>query len=152
MSYRIRTASAADAHRICEINRSALGYECAEADVLAQLQAVLGRPTDRVFAVCDDVDDTLLGFVHASDYETLHSGSQKNIVSLAVDPACHGRGLGRMLTEAVEAWARECGCNAVRLVSSFSRTGAHAFYLHCGYRLRKEQKNFIKEFAVGCEG
>ena len=89
----------------------------------------------------------MAGFVHVADYETLHSGSQKNIIALAVDPAWQGKGIGRMLTNAAEAWALACGCNAIRLVSSMGRTGAHAFYLHCGYRLRKEQKNFIKEWT-----
>lgn len=145
MSYVIRPAKVSDAARITEINGSALGYACNVRDVQSQLVRVLTRPGDRVLVACDEEGGEALGFVHAADYETLHSGSQKNIVSLAVDLAYHGQGLGRMLTEAVEAWARACGCNAVRLVSSFARTGAHAFYLRCGYRLRKEQKNFIKE-------
>lgn len=147
MSYRIRPAELSDAARITQINGSALGYACNARDVQRQLARVLTRAGDRVLVVCDTKGGEVLGFVHTADYETLHSGSQKNIISLAVDPACHGLGLGRMLTQAVEAWARESGCNAVRLVSSFARTGAHAFYLRCGYRLRKEQKNFIKDMV-----
>lgn len=151
MSISVRNAVLSDAPRICEINRNALGYECAPAAVASQLARILSRPTDRVFVVWDDVHSTVAGFIHVADYETLHSGSQKNVISLAVDTAWQGQGLGRLLTRAAEAWALECGCNAIRLVSSFSRVGAHAFYLHCGYRLRKEQKNFIKDFAQTAE-
>jgi GNAT superfamily N-acetyltransferase len=147
MSITLRAAIPLDATRICDINRGALGYECELSMVEAQLRRVLASPTDRVWVAWDDKEATVAGFIHAADYESLHSGSQKNIIALAVDPAWQGKGIGRMLTAAAEAWALDCGCNAVRLVSSFSRTGAHAFYLRCGYRLRKEQKNFIKDLS-----
>ena len=145
MSITLRSAVPSDASRICDINRSALGYACEQSMVETQLNLVLGRPTDRVWIAWDNESGTVAGFVHVADYESLHNGSQKNIVALAVDPAWQGRGIGRMLTSEAEAWALACGCNAVRLVSSFSRIGAHAFYLHCGYHLRKEQKNFVKD-------
>lgn len=147
MSYIVRYATAGDGARINEINRSALGYHCTLEKACSQLEKVLLRPTDRVFVVCDE-SDTLkskaVGFLHAADYETIHAGSMKNIISLAVDDAYQGQGLGRLLLNAVEAWALDDQCEAVRLVSSFSRVKAHAFYQHCGYSLRKEQKNFIK--------
>lgn len=144
MSYRVREAKVSDAERINAINRSALGYDYPLGMTRQQLERVLKRPTDRVFVVCDDQDGSVAGFMHAADYETIHTGSMKNIISLAVEDGYRGNGLGRLLLDAVETWARADGCEAVRLVSSFSRTQAHAFYLHCGYRLRKEQKNFIK--------
>ncbi len=146
MQVTIRTAIPSDAARICDICRNALGYACEPGTVDAQLRQILERPTDRVYVAVAEAG-TVAGFVHVADYETLHSGSQKNIIALAVDPALQGKGIGRMLTDTAEAWSIACGCNAMRLVSSMGRTGAHAFYLHCGYRLRKEQKNFIKEWT-----
>ena len=148
MSFSIRAAVVEDAQRIAEINRSALGYDASSEQTRTQLKRVLHRPTDRVFVVCDDGENKVVGFMHAADYETIHSGSMKNIISLAIEDAYRGCGLGRLLLSAVEAWAQADGCEAVRLVSSFSRVQAHAFYLHCGYHLRKEQKNFIKYLPV----
>jgi len=144
VSYYVRQATDTDAERINIINRSALGYDYPLGKTQHQLELVLKRPTDRVFVVCDDADGTVTGFLHAADYETIHSGSMKNIISLAIEDKYRGFGLGRLLLNAVETWASVDGCEAVRLVSSFSRVEAHAFYLHCGYQLRKEQKNFIK--------
>jgi len=140
----VRPARPEDAAVIHRLNREALGYECPPEAVAAQLERVLKRPADRVFVVWDEDAGHVAGFGHAADYETLHAGSMKNILSLAVENDRRGLGLGRMLVEAVETWARADGCEAVRLVSSFGRTHAHGFYLHCGYRLRKEQNNFIK--------
>jgi hypothetical protein len=39
------------------------------------------------------------------------------------------------------------GCAGVRLASGMVRSGAHRFYLACGYQHRKDQCNFIKRFA-----
>lgn len=144
MSYRVRLARLTDADRINVITRDALGYPCAPEQTRAQLSRVLASPGNRVFIVCDDADDSAAGFLHAANYETLHAGSMKSIVSLAVDGAYRGLGLGRMLLAAVECWAREEHCEAVRLVSAEHRKEAHAFYEHCGYHLRKVQKNYIK--------
>ncbi|MCE5343984.1 MAG: GNAT family N-acetyltransferase, partial [Eubacteriales bacterium] len=102
------------------------------------------RETDRLYVACREEDGFVGGFLLAADYETIHNGSQKNILSLAVDGASRGLGLGRMLLNAVEEWARASGCTGVRLVSGFDRVNAHQFYLHCGYRMRKEEKNFVK--------
>ena len=143
MNIQLRFATAEDAQRICEINENSLGYHYSVEATRLQLTRVLGRPSERVW-VAYETDGRVVGFLHAADYETLHAGSLKNIVSLAVEESSRGLGVGRMLTEAVEGWARDEGCEAVRLVSSQNRTKAHAFYAHCGYDLRKEQKNFIK--------
>ena len=146
MNVTIRPAQPADTQRIVELNRSALGYTVDPQALQVQLERILKRPTDRLLVAADAQTGRVEGFVHAADYETLHSGRLKNIVALAVDPAQQGQGLGRMLLETVEQWAREEGCDGVRLVSSMQRTKAHAFYAHCGYTMRKEQKNFIRYF------
>ncbi len=146
MTVTIRGALPADTQRIVELNRSALGYTVDPQALQTQLERILLRPTDRLLVAADAQSGRVEGFVHAADYETLHSGRLKNIVALAVDPAKQGQGLGRMLLEAVEHWAREEGCDGVRLVSGMQRTQAHAFYTHCGYTMRKEQKNFIRYF------
>ena len=144
MSWTTRCATIVDAQRICDMNRSALGYASELASVEMQLQRISIRVTDRVWVVHNPANGVVAGFIHAADYETIHAGSLKNIIALAVDESYRGLGLGRLLVEAVEQWAKVDGCAGIRLVSSASRVKAHAFYLHCGYTLRKEQMNFIK--------
>lgn len=144
MGITVRAARGSDAGRIGELIKGALGYACEPETVRAQLEKVLNKPAARVFVAADDLSGVTAGFVYATEYDLLHAASLKSITSLAVDEAWRGKGIGRMLTEAVERWAREDGCAGVRLVCSVRREKAHGFYLHCGYTLRKEQKSFIK--------
>jgi GNAT superfamily N-acetyltransferase len=146
VGWHIRVAVPGDAERISFINKEALGYECPAGRTRERLDSILLRPTERVFVVCRDEDGFVAGFLHAADYETIHLGSLKNIVSLAVDGAFRGFGLGRLLLDAVEEWALASGSGGVRLVSGFDRVNAHQFYEHCGYIMRKNEKNFMKRF------
>ena len=45
-----------------------------------------------------------------------------------------GKGVGRMLMDALDAFAKEKGCTYAFLVSSDYRTGAHKFYESVGYQ------------------
>ena len=148
MSWIVRDMEPSDAVQICSIIQDSLGYECRVETVRDRLVYLCHKPGNRVFVAMENGTGRIGGFLHAADYEVIYSGSMKNIVALAVDPSLQGQGLGKQLLNAVEAWARECRCVAVRLVSSSVRIQAHAFYQHCGYDLRKEQKNFIKTFEV----
>jgi GNAT superfamily N-acetyltransferase len=141
---RIREARMDDCGRICELNRTALGYDYPEDMTCKRLGFILQRPTERVFVA--EYEGGVAGYVHACDYECIYMDSLKNILAIAVDERYRGFGIGKKLLGAAEAWADKSGCAGVRLVSSMSRTGAHEFYKRCGYTLRKEQKNFIKLF------
>lgn len=144
MSWAVRLANVEDADRICFINRDALGYNFPIDRTRERLAYILKRDTERIFVVYRLEDDYVGGYLHAADYENTYAESMKNILSLAVEQSLQGYGLGRMLLNAVEAWAQECNCVSVRLISGFNRVKAHEFYLHCGYWLRKDEKNFIK--------
>ena len=147
MSVVIRRAIESDAEAIRAINKSALGYDYPLEETIKRVKLLLARRTDRVFVAVDEESGTALGYAAAADYETTYSGSMKNLMALAVDVHAQGLGIGRMLLSAVEDWAREDGCEAVRLVSGENRVGAHAFYQHCGYSVRKIEKNFIKKLC-----
>ena len=140
----IRIAEMRDAAAIHTISLRALGYTNDLETVTKQLSRILQRPSERIWVLCTD-GGAVQGYLHAADYETLYSGSMKHIVALAVLPEAQGSGFGRLLLQQAERWAQQCGCHAVTLESGTTRVQAHAFYEHCGYHLRKEHKNFIKE-------
>ena len=138
----IRRAKIEDADRICELNKTGLGYNFSKEGTRQRLKAVLDLPAHRILVA--EYDGMVAGYIHGSDYECTYCGPLKNILALAVDEKYRGRGVGRNLISAIEEWAKEEGSEGVRLVSGFERLDAHKFYTHCGYIERKDQKNFIK--------
>lgn len=144
MNLVIRPPALPDAVDIRRLERAELGYDCAPEMTGRRLEEISKKPGNRVWIA--ELEGRVLGFVHAADYDCLHCEALKNILSLAVDSTAQRQGVGRALLKAVEAWAKECGCAGVRLVSGMDREGAHRFYLACGYHVRKEQKNFIRLF------
>lgn len=141
----IRECRISDYKRIHDINQYSFGYEYPLDKTKERLSEILKRPTDKLYVAC--IDESVVGYIHGSDYECTYSDPLKNIMAIAVEEAFRGKGVGKALLNAIENWAKECNCCGVRLVSGFDRTNAHVFYLHCGYINRKQQKNFIKLFA-----
>jgi GNAT superfamily N-acetyltransferase len=100
------------------------------------LLAALHRPTpETVILVAEDPASTPAGYVFvatAADYFTRRPHAHVEI--LAVAPEAVGRGLGRMLLEAAEAWARDRGYGAIGLNVFAANDRARAVYDHLGYR------------------
>ena len=140
----IRPAEVMDAHRIAELNYTALGYDYSLEDTRYRLENILFCSDDKLWVAC--CGGKVVGYIHGCAYECTYCAPLKDIKALAVDEKYRGQGLGRMLLGTLEAWAKEEGCAGVRLVSGVDRLGAHSFYLRCGYFVRKEQKNFVKWF------
>ncbi|MDD3429176.1 MAG: GNAT family N-acetyltransferase [Oscillospiraceae bacterium] len=140
----LRDAQIDDAQAIWKLNDKVFGYEYPLETTRKQLAQLLKNPFYRFFVVC--VEDKVVGYAQAADYDSTYGEPMKNIMAIAVDEAYQGCGAGRALLQAVEAWSRQSGCAGVRLVSGFDRQKAHGFYAHCGYEHRKDQKNFTKKF------
>lgn len=141
----VRECTISDFEKIHNLNSNVFGYEYDLQKTKNRLSTILDRETDKIYVAC--VDNTVVGYIHGSDYECTYSDPLKNIMAIAVDEGYRNLGIGKALIAAIENWAQQCHCCGVRLVSGFDRTGAHNFYLKSGYILRKQQKNFIKLFA-----
>lgn len=142
--FSVRLAKTNDYERIAILNKNEFGYEYPLDKTAKRLEEILAKSSNKIFVVCED--ELVTGYVHACDYEGTYFDHQKNIMAIAVDSNYRGKGLGRMLLDAVESWAKEENCAGVRLVSGLNRENAHKFYEHCGYKHRKTQKNYIKIF------
>ncbi len=140
----IRQAAIDDCERLYLINRDSLGYDYAIEETRKRLSFVLSAKTNKLFVA--EIDGVVAGYIHVADYDCIYADSLKNILALAVDKKYQGLGVGRQLLEKAEEWSRSDGSVGVRLVSGMNRAEAHKFYAHCGYTMRKEQKNFIKLF------
>ena len=141
MEILIRQARPEDGERIAAISTLSLGYPCEAALVCRRLEA-LDLSRERVFVA--ERGGEVIGFVHGELYRLLYQEDLVNILGLAVDSACQGKGAGRLLMAAVEDWAKHMGCTGVRLNSGSARLEAHGFYTHLGYSNTKQQKRFLK--------
>ena len=141
----VRPATQADTAAIHELNREGLGYDYDLQKTALRIGEVLEDSGNRLLIA--ELDGKVVGYIHGGVYTCTYSDPLKNILALVVSEDSRGRGAGRALLQALEAWAREDGAVGVRLVSGVDRTGAHRFYEACGYHVRKEQKNFIRYLA-----
>lgn len=144
MNYLIREATPSDAEAIWKLNQKEMGYAYPLNDTKGRLQKLILSEFDAIYVA--EVDDCVVGYIHANSYDLLYAPHMKNIMGIAVDSNYRCHGIGKALLRQVELWAIHDGAAGVRLVSGASRHGAHAFYHKCGYSGDKEQLNLKKLF------
>lgn len=108
-----------------------------------EASSAIGLPGSLVL-VAEDRDGTRLGFIYTigtTDFFTHEP--QGYIADLAVSAQGEGKGIGRMLMEHAETWAREQGYHIVALDVFAFNTHARSFYHHLGYV--EETVKLIKE-------
>ncbi len=66
----------------------------------------------------------------------LHGAHQARPLSLAVDPACRGQGIGRQLFAASLDYLRTCGAQTIRLEVRPGNVPARSLYESFGFRVR----------------
>ncbi len=137
----VRIARLSDAEDIARLTAQ-LGYEIDAPTVAARLSRILARQ-DQQFMVAE-LEDRLVGWVHASVWEYVETGAFVVIGGLVVDRSLRRKGIGHTLLAKAEEWAVGQGCSVVRLWSSVARTEAHRFYEQLGYSNIKSQYSFVK--------
>jgi GNAT superfamily N-acetyltransferase len=138
----VRRATVADASRIAELSGD-LGYPADAGAIGERLQRLLARDHELVL-VAAPAGTGAAGWVHAAQQETLESGRRCEILGMVVDAAHRGRGVGRSLVAAVEAWAAERGLELVTVRSNVARGESHPFYERLGYLRTKTQHSYRK--------
>lgn len=142
MDFQIRECELIDAKAIYELNIREMGYAYPKNKTEEKLKQLLKSDSDKIFVAL--IDNIVVGYAHANDYDVIYAPHMKNIMGIAVSSGYKKKGIGRALLSAIEDWAQKDGASAVRLVSGSTRIGAHEFYRHCGYSGDKEQINFKK--------
>ena len=92
------------------------------------------QPPDTAFFVAEDESGNPLGFIHlqtGTDYY-IHD-KHGHIANVIVAPEGEGRGLGRMLIEKGEEWARSQGYGWLTLSVFAQNTRAREVYERLGY-------------------
>jgi GNAT superfamily N-acetyltransferase len=121
-----------------------------DADALARLCTQLGHPTtpdvipERLARLAADSNARIvvaespahgvvaLATVHIRN--TLHHPTPiAQLTVLVVDERVRGSGVGRVIVQAAEHWARERGCRRMVVTTALRRVDAHAFYERIGF-------------------
>ena len=145
MPVSVRLARISDADPLVRLTAQ-LGYDITLEEASQRLSKALSR-TDQRFFIADD--GRPVGWLHAGRVEYFESGVCVVINGLVVDSECRGAGVGRLLLQHAEQWAREEGVGIVRVWSSDQRHRAHRFYEREGYEVVKTQLAFVKSLEGG---
>ena len=136
----VREALQSDAARIAAL-AGQLGYEVPVAHVERQI----GRINDeRTVLVAVVPRAGVVGWIGVALREAVIDSARADIEGLVVEDEYRGNGVGQLLVEAAETWARRRGCTSMRLVSNVVRERAHEFYKRLGYDVLKTQHAFKK--------
>ncbi len=138
----IRPAILCDAEAIARLSNQ-LGYPSTEEETAQRLLHLNSQIGHAVYVA--QADGRLIGWLHIYVNHSLLADTPAEVAGLVIDEKYRGRGVGRVLMEQAERWARERGCRSVRLRSNVLRSRAHAFYERLGYQVIKSQKAFCKD-------
>ncbi len=138
----IREPETRDYPHIAEL-AGQLGYKSTAEEVARRLKAMRGSPDQAVF-VAEVAGGEIAGWIGVFVYHCMEVDMRAEISGLVVNERLRSMGIGRLLLESVEEWAREKGCAAVGVRSNLTRDRAHEFYMRLGYEHFKTQKSFRK--------
>ena len=140
-SMTIRPMTTDDADAVAALTVE-LGYPATPGDIVRRFSRIDGRP-DQIVLVADD-GGVPVGWLHVAIHPYLENDSTAEILGLVVADGRRSQGVGRVLVEAGERWARAGGCAALRVRSRVTRDRAHAFYERQGFHRVKTQHAFEK--------
>ena len=138
----IREAQAADIPvltRLCD----ELGYASTVEQVQLRFERVTADRGHRIF-VAEETAGAVVGWVQVHFTRWLASDARGEVVGLVVSADTRGRGIGRQLMQAAEAWTTEQGGALRVLRSNIQRKETHMFYERLGYAATKTSLNFSK--------
>lgn len=141
-SIEVRAAGKSDVEALARL-AGELGYPSTVVQVSERLDAVGGHPQHATFVAVASNGD-VVGWIELCEIRSLVHDPRAEITGLVVDSKHRGAGVGRLLVERGETWARERGLSTIGIRSNIIRDRAHEFYLALGYAVTKSQKVFRK--------
>jgi ribosomal protein S18 acetylase RimI-like enzyme len=142
---RVRGMRLGDAAAVADLSGQ-LGYAATEGEMARRMAGLLGRE-DHALLVATVDGDWVVGWVHVCRVTLLEQDPRAEVWGLVVDADERGRGVGRRLMAAAEAWATERGLGVMGLSSRRHREDAHRFYERLGYEVVKTSLTFRKTLS-----
>ena len=142
-SIEVRAADVRDVEALARL-AGELGYPSTIEQIRERLESVAGSPNHATF-VAETHREGVVGWIQLAEVRVLEIEPRAEITGLVVDARHRSAGVGRLLVERGEEWARANGLRAMGVRSNMIRERAHAFYARLGYAVTKTQKVFRKE-------
>lgn len=140
--FRVRRATLRDAERLATLSTQ-LGYPSTPEAIKRRLRRI-SNDAEHFVRVAELESGRVVGWIHACASYLIESDPRAEVGGLVVDEKCRGSGVGHLLIEHAEEWARAKGLEAVYLRSNVVRKEAHRFYERLGYKNIKTQHAFLK--------
>ena len=107
-------------------------------------QAMKGPEPDSVIFIAEDENGTRAGFIHLQTQTDYFNGEKHGYISdLTVDQTFEGQGVGRLLLEKAEAWARKENYHLLTLYVFAGNERARQLYERNGFQ--QELIKYAKE-------
>ena len=103
------------------------------SDRRAITRAITGTEHGEALLLAQDAAN-VIGFIHLKTVTDYFSQAQvAHVADVAVAAGAEGRGVGKALMNAAEAWSRECGYGMIQLHVLVGNDRARALYERLGY-------------------
>lgn len=139
----IRAVRPADYARMAEL-AGQLTYKSSAEDVARRMAEMEGSSEHAVF-VAQSGGGEITGWIGLCVLRLVEVDARAEVTGLIVDERARSQGVGRLLLERGEHWAREKGCAEIGVRTNVVRERAHAFYERQGYRHTKTQRTYRKD-------
>jgi len=101
-------------------------------EYISEMLAETSQPNTTYIAETNNVP---LGFIHVRTHKDSISGETCGTIPLlAVSPKLQGLGLGKLLIEHAEKWAKNLGCRLLHLEVFANNKKADSFYQNIGFK------------------
>jgi GNAT superfamily N-acetyltransferase len=140
MQIMVREMLAKDAKAV-NLLSAQLGYPLSREQTFENIEAVLKSKNHIAFVAVHE--NKIVGWIGAAQAIMIEAKQHCEINGLVTDERFRGKGVGKLLIEKVKQWAQENGNDVLSLHCNVTRTAAHLFYEHIGFKAIKEQKFFM---------
>ena len=139
----IRDAEPTDIFALTELMNE-LGYATSMDEMMTRFENIKNHKDHKTFIAAGDTQ--ILGMVGLSkNYSYEQNGIYVRVLALVTRSSFRQKGIGKMLMDVAENWAREIGADKVLLNcgNREERIIAHLFYKKIGYQVRSS--GFVKK-------
>lgn len=81
------------------------------------------------------INDKLVGISSGWTTVRLYSGKQLEVDNVIIDSAVQSKGVGKLLFEFIESWAKEKDYKTIELNTYVQNSRSHKFYFNLGYSI-----------------